>query len=216
MKREKFDLRRREAIRKPVRRFYLYCEGANTEKGYFDTIARQYRTLLEIDVLGPEGIPSTLARKAISKIKEIKSSIASGKSSSFEEDDEVWVVFDRDEFDCYYSASRSCAANGVGVANSNPCFEVWLILHEQEFHKALDRHKVCKHLAKVRKDYDEKRKILNFEEIVSKIEAAEVRAGRQLQARKEEASGKVLRPPYTNVHSLTSAIRSAAKKAQRA
>ena len=43
--------------------------------------------------------------------------------------DEVWVIFDTDE---HPNISRACAEArdaGIGVAVSNPCFELWLILH---------------------------------------------------------------------------------------
>ena len=43
--------------------------------------------------------------------------------------DEVWCVFDRDEHPTFALALEKASANGVGVAVSNPCIELWFILH---------------------------------------------------------------------------------------
>lgn len=43
--------------------------------------------------------------------------------------DEVWCVFDVDEFPHVAEAVRSAADEQFFVAVSNPCFELWLLLH---------------------------------------------------------------------------------------
>lgn len=42
--------------------------------------------------------------------------------------DEVWCVFDVDQFDMGEAGRRARKA-GVELAVSNPCFELWLLLH---------------------------------------------------------------------------------------
>jgi hypothetical protein len=42
--------------------------------------------------------------------------------------DEVWCVVDVDEFDVA-AAIRQSDGRGIQLAISNPCFEVWLLLH---------------------------------------------------------------------------------------
>ena len=43
--------------------------------------------------------------------------------------DEVWCVFDRDEHPNIAEALDKAAANGIGVVISNPCIELWFVLH---------------------------------------------------------------------------------------
>jgi hypothetical protein len=49
--------------------------------------------------------------------------------------DEVWCVFDVDEHPKLAEARDQANANGIQLAVSNPCFELWLLLHFQE-HRA--------------------------------------------------------------------------------
>ena len=44
---------------------------------------------------------------------------------SFEENDQVWAVFDRDEHPRFDEAIALCDGHGVLVGRSNPCFELW-------------------------------------------------------------------------------------------
>lgn len=53
--------------------------------------------------------------------------------------DEVWCVFDVDEFPDVEAAVRQATKRGFSVAVSNPCFELWLLLHFETVHKAQSR-----------------------------------------------------------------------------
>ena len=99
------------------------------------------------------------------------------------------------------------------VARSNPCFELWLILHERDFDAMLDRHQIQAELARIRSDYDKDgSKTLDFDDLVKRVSEAEDRAARQLARRGEE------RIPYNNpsttVGMLTNAIRVADAKSR--
>ena len=48
-----------------------------------------------------------------------------------DEFDEVWCVVDVDDYDLD-SAAALAAKSGVRLAVSNPCFELWLLLHHQD------------------------------------------------------------------------------------
>ena len=43
--------------------------------------------------------------------------------------DAVWCVFDVDEHPQIADARQMARANGIELAISNPCFELWLLLH---------------------------------------------------------------------------------------
>jgi RloB-like protein len=103
-----------------------------------------------------------------------------------------------------------CIRSRVGVARSNPCFELWLILHEADFDKPVDSRAVQAHLCKLRPEYDPcSTKTPNCSELIAGIEAAENRAEAQLARR--EAEGAPYGAPSTTVFCLTRAIRKAAK-----
>lgn len=136
-----------------------------------------------------------------------------GRVDLYEEKDEVWAVFDRDQHPYFDDAVRLCEAKRVGVARSNPCFEIWLILHETDFDRPDGRHAVQVHLQSLCPEYDAARgKRPDCVRLIGQIEDAERRAERQLAAR--EAEGQPFGPPSTTVFTLTRAIRHAADLAR--
>ncbi len=200
------SLKRRPAKREPARCFFIYCEGENTEPTYFEALRRSLRNAqIEVNTIHT-GVPMTIADKASEKARQLK------RKNSFERHDQVWAVFDRDEHPNYEEAIRQCKQRGVGVARSNPCFEVWLILHQEEFNRPDDRHQVQAHLQRLRPEYDAHgKKTCNYEEMIGRVEIAEERARRQLQQREDE--GHAFSRPSTTVGELTLALKKAAKEA---
>jgi len=166
-------------------------------------------------ILSPEvGDPSHLAKLAIKQLEQLRKERGRGRQvNSFEERDEGWIVIDRDEHPHFHDAVARCEQAGVKVARSNPCFEVWLILHEEEYHRPDDRHAVQRHYATLRSDYDMRGgKTPDCFDIIRRIEVAEQRADVLLHRREQE--GKPFGRPSTTVGWLTQAIRAAAKAAQ--
>ena len=132
---------------------------------------------------------------------------------SYEEQDEVWAVFDRDEHDKYEEAIIYCESNSVSVARSNPCFELWLILHEEDYDRPDGRKYVQKRLESMIPEYDvNKGKTPDCQEMVSRVEEAERRAEALLRRRDEE--GDPFGCPSTTVGQLTKGIREADHKAR--
>jgi hypothetical protein len=43
--------------------------------------------------------------------------------------DEIWCIFDRDDHNSFDEATQAAAKAGIQIAVSNPCFELWLVLH---------------------------------------------------------------------------------------
>jgi hypothetical protein len=72
--------------------------------------------MIEILTEAGVGVPLTIARKASEKAAELRGSAR----DSFERDDQVWAVFDRDEHPSYEDSIQLCGAGGVHVARSNP------------------------------------------------------------------------------------------------
>jgi RloB-like protein len=205
------SLRRRQAYREPQRRFTIVCEGKNTEPTYFRALQATIRDArVDLDIIPAAGVPMTIAERSIERVR-LTSVMRRrrGRIDSYEEKDEVWAVFDRDEHHKYAEAVILCENKGVHVARSNPCFEVWIILHHTDFDRPDDRHAVQAHLESLCPEYDAARgKRPDCVRFVHKVEDAERRAARQLASR--EAEGIPFGPPSTTVFELTRAIRLAA------
>lgn len=209
-------LRRRQFVREPKRKFMVFCEGENTEPAYFRALQKACSaTLIELELIGAAGVPFTIATRAVKSAKAAGLGRNKRKArNSFERHDEVWAVFDRDNHEKYLEAVQKCEAGGVGVCRSNPCFELWLILHEQDYEKPGGRHQVQDDFAKLRPEYGKAgRKLPDCSEMVARVEIAEARAERQLQRRERE--GAAFGDPSTTVFELTRAIRKAAEEASK-
>ncbi|MBF0324938.1 MAG: RloB domain-containing protein [Alphaproteobacteria bacterium] len=199
------DLRRKPPSRDPKRVFILFCEGKNTEPAYFKALERHCDcVVLDIQVIRAAGTPLTIAERASAEVRARHTD-----KGSFQLGDQIWAVFDRDDHPYFDQALKLCEKAKVGIARSTPCFEVWLILHYQDFHRPDGRHAVQRHLAALSPEYDAKSgKLPDCASLMKSLDVAERRAETQLQARETERTP--FGPPSTTVHLLTRAIRRSA------
>jgi len=207
-------LSRKPYRREPRKRFTVFCEGKNTEPTYFRAIAKMYASaMVVVETVGGAGEPGALARAAIERAAESRRR-RKKTADSFEENDEVWAVFDRDEHPNFSAAVAACAGAGVPVGRSNPCFEAWLILHIADYNRPDHRHDCQSYFKTLHPEYGlEHRKIPNCESLVTTVEIAEQRAERQLRDRNDE--GSPFSAPSTTVGFLTKAIREASAKSKK-
>lgn len=215
-KRKISPIRRQRSQREPKRRFILFCEGKNTEPAYFSAFQQTWTgVLIRVEIRRGIGVPMTVAEQAVKFAKaEGLTKSSRRKKNLFEEKDEVWAVFDRDQHPEFSKAVDLCQANNVGVARSDPCFELWLILHETDYDQPNHHHAIQRELKKLRPEYDDrKRKIPDCDDMVTRVELAERRGEDQLNRR--EVEGDPYGNPSTTVGSLTKAIREADKSARR-
>ena len=194
------NLKRRSPNREPKRRFVLFCEGARTEPDYFTAIKRACaNTLIAVKIVPAAGVPMTIAKTAMAAAKPRR------RKESFEEGDQIWAVFDRDAHPRFEEAVRLCEQHGVGVARSDPCFELWLILHERDYDRPCDRREAQREFERLRPEYD-------CDALVRRVEQAESRAEAQLCRREQERTPRG--NPSTTVFRLTLAIRGADERAR--
>ncbi len=196
------DIRRRRSRRDIRRRILIVCEGGVTEAGYFRDLWRAIRNAsvrLEIDDQG--GVPKTLVERAAEKKKEAERE-ARSQRDAFLLFDEVWCVFDVDDHPHLHDARQQARANGVHLAVSNPCFELWALLHFQDHSAYLERRDARSRLKRHLPDYD---KALPFERIHRGYSDAVSRA-EELNRRREDA-GDPGGNPSTGVYRLTERIR---------
>ena len=133
------SLRRKTATRSPRRTVLAFCEGKRTEVDYLKALKRQPEVrdiasvAIEIDETAAGFDPLALVRKAAVAHKDAKDQRS--------EIDEVWCIFDVEQPKRHPRLNDAVALareRGVQIAVSNPCFELWLVLHFQERSAWLD------------------------------------------------------------------------------
>lgn len=194
-------LQRRGAIRNPKIALLIFCEGKNTEPLYLEAFKKEHgNRLVDIKVVGPAGAPMTMVETA--KAEKVKSDRTKDR---FEKFDQIWVLFDRDEHPKVDQAINEAKDAGIKVGFSNPCFEVWLLLHHDEYDAPDHRHVVQKKYAAVDDQYDPKgSKSLDYPPLSSGYQNACRRARRMRTRRQEE--GNPMSEPYTDLDILTELI----------
>ena len=134
------SLRRRRSFRKPLARFLIVCEGKVTEPVYFDDIRRMERGIIELEIV-PGGVPKTVVERAVDMKKQSERDAKRRQDENLRYDS-VWCVFDIDEHPFVPEAKQQAQANAINIAVSNPCFELWFLLHFQDQTAHIERQKV--------------------------------------------------------------------------
>jgi hypothetical protein len=97
----------------------VYCEARRTERAYFDGLRS----------LCPSGtVHLDLKYKAVHPAQLVEVAFTASVQGSY---DQVWCVVDDDGRDLS-DARQMAAKRGVLLAVSNPCFELWLLLHHTD------------------------------------------------------------------------------------
>lgn len=193
---------RRGPSRQPKFRILIVCEGRITEPGYlkaFQHAARNPR--VHVAVAGETGVPRTVVEIAIRLQKEAEDEAKQQHDENLKWD-QVWAVFDIDEHPNVDQARQLASANEINLAISNPCFELWALVHFQEQRAHIERHAARAALQRHLPEYD---KALDFAKMYPGYAAAVLRA-RTLEA-DADRHGEIDRNPTTAVHRLTELIR---------
>ncbi|MCY4294151.1 MAG: RloB family protein [Acidimicrobiaceae bacterium] len=119
-------LRRRAAQIDQLSRFVILCEGELTEPHYLKAFARlpSVRATSTLDIRGMGYEPRRLVEEA-RDLKRQERRQGSGSS-------QYWCVFDVEaptQHPRLLEATQMAYDNDIKVAVSNPCFELWLLLH---------------------------------------------------------------------------------------
>lgn len=144
---------RRDSYVDPLPVILVVCEGG-TEEEYIEAFAAsQKNPRVRVKPVGHAGVPLSVVREA----KELM--LANQDQATREKDDNlrydaVWAVFDVDEHPNIPEARVMARHNGIEVAVSNPCFELWLYLHFKDQPGMQHRHDLQKLLEKIVPGYD--------------------------------------------------------------
>lgn len=193
------SLRRRRPSRKPKPRFLLVCEGQVTEPCYFRELRHLMRSLIELELL-PGGDPKALVERAVQKRAESKV-LARREGDSYLAYDQVWCVFDVDQHERLNDALQQARDNKVSVAASNPCFELWALLHFQDQTAFIERGKVQSLCRSYMPQFDKK---LPCAKLLDRYQEAKERALKLEQLNLSQ--NKVGANPSTGVHHLIQEI----------
>lgn len=107
--------------------FIIATEGKETEKQYFEDFANFYQNskvnVKVIDKIKEDSDPTAVLNALISFEKEFDFNKKVG--------DELWIVIDKDAWKdkMLREVAKICQQKDYFLALSNPCFELWLLLH---------------------------------------------------------------------------------------
>lgn len=139
------DLRRTRSTRRERRRILVVTEGRVTEPQYFTGLAKYARatglTVQATEIVGLGRDPSRVVREAIQR-RDGDRRIATDRDRY----DEVWCVFDVDQHALIAGALVAAKRESIGVAVSNPCFELWLLWHLGDLAAAATPAQMRRHL----------------------------------------------------------------------
>lgn len=128
-------LRRRAPQIDERARFVIFCEGELTEPLYLKAFAalQEVRSTATLDVRGMGCEP----RKLVEEARNVKRS----ERRHWTGVTEYWCVFDVEaptQHARLHDAVQMARDNGISVAISNPCFELWLVLHYADHESWID------------------------------------------------------------------------------
>lgn len=131
-KRKNRSLKRRSKFRgEPPESILIVCEGEKTEPNYFRAFGL---SSAKVRVEGCGANTLSLVKKAIDIRK---------KSKAHDEIfDQVWCVFDRDNFppQNFNAAFDLAVKENIKIAYSNEAFELWYLLHFHYYDSAISRN----------------------------------------------------------------------------
>lgn len=126
--RKRKDFERKEGVRSAML-VVIAAEGRFTENIYFNSIKKNLcASDVHVEVLHRDTDESS-PESVYSQINDFC------KEYNIEDDDQLWVVVDKDNWKTKMLASvaKYCAQNdNLNFCVSNPCFELWLILHLED------------------------------------------------------------------------------------
>ena len=203
--------KRRDRDRKPARRrpfkepkplILIVCEGENTEPQYLNGFVKACKNpRVRIRVHDETGEPVTLVRIAKdAQADAVKR--AKREGDDFLRYDSVWCVFDVDERRDISVATTMSTDNGIHLAVSSPCFEIWLILHFQDSPGGMHHQKLQKLMKKHIPNYNKRVEYADYEHGYPDA----VRRATKL-AEQARIVGNPLYNPSTGVYRLTELIR---------
>jgi len=149
-------LQRRPASRNIEKIILIACEGSKTEPLYFNSIRQDLRSrTLKIIVIPAQNKtdPSSIIDRVIEERKKLKD------DGRWTNRDSAWAVFDGDEhieksLESWQNAMIKAQTKQIKLAITNPCFELWYLIHFQDHFAQINRDQLKNLLKKHIPDYN--------------------------------------------------------------
>ena len=171
----------------PIQTFLIVCEGKRTEPNYF----RSFRVpvTVRVHIVGEGYNTVSLVDRAVQLASEQKY-------------DQVWCVFDRDDFpiEAFNVAFQLAHRHHFKVAYSNEAFELWYLLHFHFHQNAIPRSGYIPRLSRELGRIYEKNDPNIYADLLSRQPDA-IRNARQLLSQYER-NEPARNNPSTSVHML--------------
>ena len=183
----------------------IVCEGKETEPNYFKEICQHHR----LSSANVKVVPSEYGTQPQKVVNYAYDSCM--KNNKWEK---VFCVFDRDDHPNFSNAIESAMSKNRKLENdqgekiefyaipSDPCFELWLLLHFEEFTAEISRSDLLKRLKKEHLPEYEKSGGGLFAETEDRLETAYTNASRISQNR----NGSQVQNPFTAVDEVVKAL----------
>ena len=195
-------------------RILIVCEGKQTEPNYFNKFRERLLALkknrtedIVIDIL-PAKHPA--AKHVFDDARQKKESITPRYS-------EVWCVFDKDKnIDDLYNQliAKRAKEESIHIAYSNPCFELWFLLHFDYCDSQLSGKDCEKKLCSRMQDYSKTDAGL-FDKFADK-QATAIKHAETLMKTWEGRTDFANHNPSTTVHELVTMLNDYLKKVENA
>lgn len=186
----------------PKPRILIITEGEKTEKQYIEGYKRACKNPRVAIEYGRGGaVPLTLVQRAKTRKQETDRQARQERDENLKFE-EVWCVFDRDEHPNFDQAIEEARHSSIRLAISNPCFELWLLLHFNDAPGLQHRDKITEKLCSCVTGYN---KSINYSVYAPGNKDASRRA-RQLD-KQAELVGEAYRNPTTGMWQLVESIR---------
>ena len=164
---------RSRPTRSPRRRFLIVCEGEKSEPNYIIGVQRVLKNqLIDVIILDRSGATKYVVERAVAEKRKAKQN-ARRSTDKFELFDEIWCVFDVDSHERLEEAMKQAKDNEISVSLSNPCYELWVVLHHRDERKFVDR-KILQ--SECKQEYQCKDKHIGFEKLWPNYTVARDRA----------------------------------------
>lgn len=181
-RRTETSIERSEPVLNKKPTILIVCEGKNTEPSYFN----QFR--LTSATIEPVG-------EGFNTISLINRAMQIANQNSYEQ---VWCVFDKDDFDNvdFNNAISLADSNGFGIAYSNQAFEYWVLLHFNDhqgggMHRDEYNDKLNQSLKEFNISYDGKKSKIITEEIFELLDGIDEITGKERKILAIERAEKI-------------------------
>ena len=212
--RQRQRLERKINRRKPYDRLLIVCEGEKTEPNYFNEIRKRRRlSSVNVKVVHSDG---TQPQKVVDSVDKY----CNKNDNKWEK---VFCVFDRDNHPNFTNAIKSAMSKDRKLKNdqgaeirfcaipSDPCFELWLLLHFEGITAAILGPDLLKRLKK--EEYMpkyEKSEGDHFAKTENRLETAYKNTSRLSQNRE----GSRVQNPFTAVDEVVKALMELAEQSK--